>query len=173
MYWDRKIFIMHSYVNSNKTYEETPKSPPTGRACPDRSDAHAPIVSEVNPASKVPPLPPPSSKEKAIPATPEEEEEISKRFRERPKDLPKIKSNKAWRGKVLEDIRSQSTNEIANLEQIRMHHVQAVASDMTKNSEGEMICAYADRVEFSCGSKVRIVRYDLPDKEWYEQTGWK
>lgn len=113
---------------------------------------------------KNPPLPPPATKE--------EEEEISKRLRERPKDLPKIKSMKAWRNVVLEEIRSTSVNEKSNFEQTYRHRARAIVRDMTKNSDGELICAYQEYVEFSCGSKIRKVRYDLSAKEWEQQTKW-
>ena len=174
MFWDRKIFIMHSHVNSNKSYERAPKSPSNGRTCQDRTDPHVDIESEVPSAceSMRENPPPPSSKKEPKPATPEEEEEISKRLRERPKELPKIKCKKAWKRVVLEEIRSEGENIKENLEKIIERRTLAISKDMLKNSDGELICAYTDYVEFSYGSKVRSVRYDVSQEEWTKQTRW-
>jgi hypothetical protein len=173
MYWDRKIFITHSHVNSNKSYERTPKPSSKGHVCPVDRGTHVPIVSEVPPASEIlPPLPPPSSKDKPLPITPEEEEEIQKLLRERPEGMPKIKSMRSWRKVVLEDIRSSGMMIRANADQTRANRAEAFLADMRKNSHGELTCAYEDHVEFSCGNKVRKVLYNTPYEEWIKQTGW-
>jgi len=120
---------------------------------------------------KNPPLPPPAEKQVAK-ETPEEEEEISRRLRERPSTCPPIKSMKSWRKAVLQEIRSRETREQASFKERESHQIEATSRDMTKNLDGELVCAYGKWVEFSAGSKVRTVPYDLPHAEWKNQVRW-
>jgi helix-turn-helix protein len=127
------------------------------------------------PSSLSPPLP------KKDPPSKEEEEELSKRFKERPLKAPRIKSHKKWRETVLEDIRSDCrAKEVASMAHENQqalenkHRAQAYSlSGQTIN--GFKVFAYENRVDFSCPIRRGgfSVGYNITDEEWERETGWK
>lgn len=119
-----------------------------------------------------PPVPfltdPPNPK----PATKEEEEEIEERRKNRGSLAPPIKVLKRWKLAVLEDIRRENLAEKGKEAIVERHRKAAKELDYTKTN-GLTISACKDWVEFTHGSYVKVVRYDLSEEEWKEQTGWK
>lgn len=114
---------------------------------------------------KNPPLPPPSV------VTPEEEEELNRRFKERPKGSPKVRSTKKWREAVLEDIRQEVLGASIDQESTDRHRKQARILDMTQ-WRGDRVFSCRDGVEFTSGTNYKHVRYDVSDEEWKRETGW-
>lgn len=170
MYWERKIFITHSRIISNNVYERTPMSASSGPPRPHRKDAHVRIEGEEELVSEDPPLTPPKKTLELSLPTKEEEEEIDRRIRERPKDSPKIKCMKKYRSTVLEEIRSEKKdNEAMNLI-ILKRRLLAEGWD-GKKFNGKHVSSHREFVEFSLGAFCRQVRYDVPQEEWIELTG--
>lgn len=122
-------------------------------------------------------LPQVSKEPEQKPATPEEEEEISRRIKERPKNAPKIASNSHYREKVLQDIRSSkleaSKQAETRSERIERHKSQACAMN-GKIHNGFTVKVCLDRVEFKNSKKgIFSVGYDIPDEEWDSSTGFE
>jgi RimJ/RimL family protein N-acetyltransferase len=173
MYWDRKIFIMHSRVNSNNNYERKPTPASNGPTGPHREGVEGHIESEATAASEVPP--PPSSKKKdpwANLINHFEEEEVSflkKRFEERPKELPPVKSLLAWARKVIaQRIDSSDSDKL-----FHKHREQAIRWEKSgKRHRGDRVSVHKDYVEFVDGPYRTVVNYRISDEEWMQQTGW-
>lgn len=114
-----------------------------------------------------PPLPP--QKEKEIPPTEEEEEELDKRFRERPKDSKPVISQSMWRSQVLKDIRSQDAAKSRSNALVVKHRNEAMPYH-GKTVEGLLITVNERFVEFCHPAKYWIANFDLPEKEWIKET---
>lgn len=104
-------------------------------------------------------------------ATEEEEEEVAKRIRERPKGAPRIVSLKKYKAEVLLDIRNGSEAKREASTTILKRRQMAERWDR-KRFNGRDVVASGNYVELSLGSYLRQVRYDVPKSEWESLTGW-
>lgn len=123
--------------------------------------------------TNLPPLPPPN--EKPIPLSPptkEEEEEISRRLKERPQNWPRIVNKRKWRQEVLKDIRNDCGSFKGLSERIDRHKSESKNYN-DKIWRGDRVYANKDWVEFTSGSYYKQVRYDVSDEEWKRETGWE
>lgn len=120
------------------------------------------------PKSEPPVIPDPS------PPTKEEEEEIDKRLRERPKTAPRIVSKKKWRSEVLKDIRIDCKAKEVDSERFQRHKAEAESKDYQNWDYAKQykVNACKEYVEFTCGSHSVMVRYDVSDDEWKRKTRW-
>ena len=116
-----------------------------------------------------PPLPPPNP---PLPPTKEEEEELQKRFKERPKDARRIACRKKWEEKVLKDIRIDSRAKEDASKAISQRKLLAAEWD-GKKFNGMDVVVSPQYVEFTHGSFSRLVRYDVSEEEWRIKTGWQ
>lgn len=117
--------------------------------------------------------PPPSSEldcgsPQSDPPTKEEEEELRKRLRERPKNFPKIKNLKRWREKVLEEIRRESEEEKAGLRAIEevQARIKRHREEAERNASPGRIIPSSIHVVLQNKSGSLPVPYALPDEEW-------
>ena len=132
----------------------------------------APIKKIVLKKIKIPPLTP----QKVNPSdsvSKEEEEELQKRLRERPKEMNPIKCMKAWRKTVLKDIREGKISHRNVVEAAERHQKEAIARDGTEDTRGCTITACRDRVEFILGGHYQAVRYDLDEDTWRSEVRWQ
>lgn len=175
MVWKRKIYITHSFKNSKNVYETHKRATRIAQACDDRIAQACDIVSkEEEYINNTLPLSP-SQKQKPDPEpipTKEEEEEIEKLFNERPKGMPKIIHKKAWKSKVLKEMREESSKQKELKKTALKHKSEALTYDVQKVN-GMYVVACKEYVELTQGQCCKIVRYDISDEEWYKQTGFK
>jgi len=104
------------------------------------------------------------------PPNEEEEIEIEKRKRERPPRFPPIKNMKAWKAKVLEEIRIEKEAIQQRESVIEKHRKEANLRDGAEMN-GWKIYACTDRVEFTRGSMYFSVPYNVSDAEWKQRIG--
>lgn len=118
----------------------------------------------------LPPLTPPKEEVEETPVSKEEEEEISKRLRERPKGAKPIKSMSLWRKKVLKDIRLQRKDNESLKSKIDKRRLFARGLD-GELFQGCTVVACAEHVELNSGNYSCRIGYDAPDKEWEDKFG--
>lgn len=82
-----------------------------------------------NKDKKDPPLTPPTENE--TPATPEEEEELNRRFKARPKGAPMVFDRKAWNAVVLKQMRSEAkeTGDLLKSNSLAIEHYRKVIGE--------------------------------------------
>lgn len=148
--------------SSNKVYERE-KSPSRGKI-------PSPIPDTKTEDISIPPLPPPQKEVEPSPSK-QEEEEIERRFRERPLGSKKVVSKTAWKREVLKDMRLESDQPKVSKEMALKHKLEAIPYDL-KSRKGMNIVCCAEHVEFTNGSYIKEVRYDITDEEWKEKTGF-
>lgn len=107
-----------------------------------------------------PPLPPP---------TIEEEEEISKRLRERPKGFPEVKNVDKWKKTVLKELRKEARLLKNSMILIRSHQNQSKKYENRLINE-DRVSVCKDAVEFTCGQSYVRVPYNISDEEWKRRT---
>lgn len=174
--WDRKIYTCNHYrAIENATLKEkytkgTRVLVERAQACPLKGHTRAPYIDKPNlDKPNIPPLPPPSSVTEK--ASPEEEEELQRRVKERPKKYGAIKSMKAWRQTTLKNIREgvEEGNTSKSVEKDRRKEAQAY--DM-RSFKGFSISCCKEWVEVSKGQAIKYIRYDGTQEEW-DQLPWR
>ena len=134
------------------------------QACPSKGHTRAPYIDKHDlDKLNIPPLPPPSSVTEK--ATPEEEEEIQKRIKERDPKFGKITRYSKWKEAVLADIR-ESAKGTENFGLIRKQRKKEASSYDGKSIDGFYISTFDEHVYCSKGSGGREFRYDCEESEW-------
>lgn len=101
----------------------------------------------------------------------EEDQELEKRIRERPKSLPAIKNMSSWKKSVLQEIRAYKKLDQERNKIIQAHRLEAQKVDMQK-MHGFTIYACQNRVEFTHGSIFKCVDYDVSEAKWRDKVLW-
>lgn len=111
------------------------------------------------------------------------DEEFEKAWKEYEKaPSGSIKSAKSWISAVISRHRHENESVREKETRILKHKLQAEEMDIrdkyTRHNSNfpiktDHINAFRDRVEFSGGRNLKIVKYDVSDEEWQKETGWK
>lgn len=157
----------------NNVYDMT-KGPMESTKGPMQDDKRAKQyqILNTNTENNLPPLPPPKEIEDDRPST-EEEEEICRRLKNRPKSAKPITIMREWRKQVLKDIRFDSKKEDNSEILFETHKKMAYSMDMKKFGDWTVF-ACPEHVEFTCGSQVNSVEYERSDHSWnlYTEKYW-
>lgn len=174
--FDGRIRILRSHLSVVKEKfctSEVQNSAPLTCGIPHPSPNARHIVYNKEDNKESLPLPPSKPERKKVESpSKEEEEEINRRFRERPKDCPPIKNRRAWELAVLKEIRNAMDSDKGLVKLAIKHKEEAMQWDMKKIGE-IMVYACPDRVEFTSGSYCKQVKYRISDEEWNSEVLWK
>lgn len=201
MYWERKIYLTHSGLDSNNSYEQHKNAAPI-RIAPRNSTNRTKVLLgvaqncehniEIN---NIESPPPPSSKKDASipePPTKEEEEEISKRLKERKEKtfLAKVGHDSSWKKRALFELRQENAQRNA-LDAEKIQNIKNTSKDMLESKErrerhfkeargwfgktykGWLVSDGGLCVWFSKEGKSGNVRYDITDEEWKRVLKWE
>lgn len=120
-----------------------------------------------NAKSYLPPLPPPSESPEDRP-TFEEEEEICRRLKRRPKSAPPIVSMKKWRMEVIKDIRADAVKIDESDMLYKKHERQAKELDGQRLGDWMAFCCNG-WIEFTSGSQCNRIEFEISDVSWQYQ----
>jgi hypothetical protein len=123
--------------------------------------------------------PPPSSREPAPPLQKDDwrrrissnwtDDEFEYAWRKLEKNRGRVVRIQGYLEACLQEYRNANGFAISQDDRIQRHRQQALPYNGQKIN-GDFISASEDKVEITCGSFYRCVKYDVPDTEWNEQT---